>query len=64
MFALRTDNLSKRTHKGKSNGMTHEASIHHFSFLDLIASWKVEVTLDMYLICAGATIGWSKLALG
>jgi hypothetical protein len=58
MFALSTDNLSK--------GMTHEASIliHHFSFLDLIASWTVEITLDMYLICAGATIGWSKLALG
>jgi hypothetical protein len=28
---------------------THEVSIIHFSFLDLIASWTVEIALDMYL---------------
>jgi len=37
--------------------MTQEASIPHFSFFNLIASWTaLEVALDMYLICAATTI--------
>ena len=39
----------KRTYKSKSKGgLTHEVSITYFSFLDLIAPWTVEITLDMY----------------
>ena len=55
---LKTENINKKTtdvctkedyDRSKSKGMTHDASIAHSSILDMIASWTVDIALDMYL---------------
>jgi hypothetical protein len=54
MFAPSTDDVSGH---GKKKGRDDLSTI-RCSFFDLITSWTAEIALDMYLICAGATIGW------